>query len=397
MDVAVAIEQLSEAIRKDPGPVEPWLRLVRVLIIAGKSNQAISALEQRHAVGADSLSVLYDALGLMVLQNEPSVRSFLAAVPQLHVFQPVVTNLKAFVAVMDEQADTAVMLLRNALAMLPHIKSFAETDGAFVQRVYPILVNQVEQLATRDEVMRYDADEPPVGIVIDGGVRANTKLVVATAADSRYIEKFAESYVDSFTEFADDAIVLNIHAIDPDAAAEECLARIVDRNPNVIISRERDRVFGRRKVYFACSRFLITSELIEQTNLPILFTDIDVSFRRPIFSIVDCLPQADLALFETGHCAPQLRCDAAAVYFAPTEGAKTFLRILRRYLAEKLRENANWMLDQAALWSITRTFVDSERVRYLDLTRVLAMAQGEFIEKYRDDGAKQRLRNSQDV
>jgi hypothetical protein len=131
--------------------------------------------------------------------------------------------------------------------------------------------------------------------------------------------------------------------------------------------------------------------------LPVLFTDIDLSFRRPVGDIVDVARDADVALFENGHCAPQLRCDAAAVYFAPTEGAGAFLKILRRYLSEKLRANANWMLDQAALWSVTRGLPDAARIRYLDLKRAYGAGQEGFIAKYQDDGAKILLRNSQDA
>ena len=135
MDAASAIVQIADEIRRDPGPVEPWHRLVQLLMVTGQAARAIAVLEQRHAVGADSLSVLYDALGVMVLRQPAAMRDFVAAVPRDHAFQPI----------------AAIAALRQAAVMVPAIKSFAETDPAFVERIYPLLINQVEQLATADE------------------------------------------------------------------------------------------------------------------------------------------------------------------------------------------------------------------------------------------------------
>jgi len=386
------LARLLEQIRRDPRPAEPWRALVERLVAAGDHSAALSTLEQRHGVGADSLSLFYDAIGPLVQQGEPAVDGFLAVIPANHLFQPVAAMIAAYRAVADERADEAVLLLRRALAMVPAIKSTAERDQAFLDRVFPLLVNQVEQLATAAEVEGFDAEEPPAAIEITG---APADLIVAAAADSRYIVRFAESYARSFADAAGPGTALHLHVIDPDAEAEAVLARLAGAYP-LGISRERGASFGTRNVYFACARFLAAPALLAHYQRPILLTDIDLSFRRPIAALAALAGDADIALFETGHAAPQLRCDAAVVHLAPTEGAAHFLRILRRYLAEKLRADAKWVLDQAALWSITRARAGRTGIAYRDLAQASGEAQGAFIAKFQDDGSKRRERDTFD-
>jgi hypothetical protein len=393
-DPAVDISTLAEAVRCDPESRAPWRELAWALAIRGEARQAIEILAQRQMRSHDASSLYYDVLGMLIDRDPVAFNHLLDSLPDTHLFQPMALIFRAYQAVQQERPDVAITALRQAMALVPQVKSALEQDAEFITRLYPLLINQTEQLALSSELAFFAEPEPPLAVTFAQPSASGASSVMAASADSVYLTRFAEIFARSFYAFAPRGVRLHLHVIDPDAAAEATIDRLCRLHPDLAISREQGQLFGTKSVYYACNRFLIADRLIEQYGpVPLMLTDIDLTVLVPISQVITGAEDSDIALFETGNCAPQLRCSAAFVRCAPTPGGILFLDRMRRYLGLMLRADRKWMLDQAALWSLTRGL---KPLNYTNLTALHGKPLDAFFLPFSDDGTKREQRHSVD-
>jgi hypothetical protein len=381
-----ADERVATAIRaveQTPGILDRWFDLIALLVELGRHAHALHILEQRHQANGDGMSVAYTGLGrLLLLGKIDPVADFAAQLPPNHAFTPVILMLRAWVATAREKSDEAVKLIRQALQTVPAIKDFVARDFEFQNRNYPHFINQAEQHDLTAEVLALTAPEPAPPMRLDP-IRSHSgaSRVVVAAADAGYMTRFAGDFLRSFQEMASPDMLLHLHVIEPDSESNALLDELVREEPRLKVSRQTEAVVGVPSVYYACSRFLIAPSLIEHYRLPLLLTDIDITFRRPIGAITRLAEPFDVALFETGSAMPPLRCSAVAVHFAASGPAGRFLALLTRYLGTKLRAGRHWMLDQSAIWAVSRACRNADdAISYGNLAELHGTGWSDFIE-----------------
>ena len=332
------VQHAIAAVQHAPGELQRWFDLLAILVELSRHAEALQVLEQRHQVAGDGMSLTFDGIGRLLLIGQiDAVEAFTAQVPANHAFTPVTLMLRGWIAAAREESDRAVLLIRRAMRFVPAVKDFVARDMEFQSRNYPQIVNQAEQLGLAAEVLAPGEPEAPPSVVIEPiRLTGGTRVVVA-AADSGYTKRFARTFLRSFQEMAPPETLLHLHIIAPDDEANALLDQLMREEPRLHVSRQVGGIDGTVPVYCACARFLMAPSLITHYRMPLLLTDIDITFLQPIAAISAATSPFDIALFETGSPFPPLRCSAVAVHLAATAAAERFLTLLTRYLGSKLR------------------------------------------------------------
>ena len=375
------VQHAIAAVQHAPGELQRWFDLLAILVELSRHAQVLQVLEQRHQIAGDGMSLTFNGLGrLLQMGQVDAVAAFAAQVPANHLFTPVTLMLQGWIAAAREESDRAVLLIRRAMQFVPAVKDFVARDMEFQNRDYPQIVNQAEQLGLAAEVLASGEPEAPPPVVLEPIRLAGGTRVVVAAADSGYIKRFASAFLRSFQEMAPPEMLLHLHAIAPDEEANVLLSELARAEPRLHVSRQTHGIEGLVPVYCACSRFLMAPSLMAHYRTPLLLTDIDVTFLQPIAALTAAADPFDVALFETGSPFPPLRCSAVAVHLAATPATEHFLTLLTRYLGTKLRNGRNWMLDQSALWSVSRACRTlSDPIAYGNLTAQLQTGWAGFV------------------
>jgi hypothetical protein len=182
--------------------------------------------------------------------------------------------------------------------------------------------------------------------------------VFVCAANNLYFTQFAGGFVGSVAALGLPA-VLHFHVINPDEASRRLMA-VLAAGPGddlAIDFSTAELPAGAGATWFACSRFLAASALLEAYRTPLWLFDIDLLLTAKLAVLVRTLPdpeRLDIGLFDTGRHEPASRYCAATVLLNPSPGTGRFLALMERFIRPRLGLplNANWMLDQAALYSV---------------------------------------------
>ncbi|HEV2676209.1 MAG TPA: hypothetical protein VGV37_16915 [Aliidongia sp.] len=367
------IQRALETVQQSPADLQRWFDLLAILVEFGRHAQVLHVLEQRHQVAGDGMSLTFDGLGRLLLMGQvDAVEAFTAQIPTNHIFTPVTLMLQGWIAAAREESDRAVELIRRAFQIVPAIKDFVTRDMEFQRRNYPQIVNQAEQLGLAAEILALQEPETPPPVMLEPVRVLGGERVVVAAADAGYAKRFSRAFVRSFQETAAPNMLLHLHVVAPDGETDALLSELAREEPRLHVSRQVAGIDGAFPVYCACARFLMAPALIAHYRMPLLLTDIDITFLQPIVTITNAASPFDVALFETGSPFPPLRCSAVAVHLAASPAARHFLTLLTRYLGRMLRSGRHWMLDQSALWSVTRACgTPSALIAYANLTALL--------------------------
>jgi hypothetical protein len=216
--------------------------------------------------------------------------------------------------------------------------------------------------------------------------------VVACCADTRYVAFFLPRWL---APLARQGGALHVHVIDPDddvLALIDGLIRELGLGDRLGISISRDR-HGTATSY-ACARFEIVPQLIEQIRRPVLTLDIDVAVTSS-FARLKRMGDVDFACFETGRCEPASVHQASIMTFDRSVAALGFARDLAAYCRPKLHQpvRINWMLDQAALYSVLRLYrTVKPAFRYLALDQVTGQPMTDYLVNLASDAEKHALK-----
>jgi hypothetical protein len=216
-------------------------------------------------------------------------------------------------------------------------------------------------------------DETPLPCVRVERPRPAGGPVVLVGCDRVYLRRYGPAYLRSFARFGED-VTLHVHLTDP---LPDDIAWLRDASP---ATWDRTAVTTETYVgpdprpYYALARFLRLGELLERYDAPVLVTDLDAVFERPIADNVSDAAGADAALTfkRTDYRAhPWNTVRAGALIVQPTERGRTFARALRRVGAALFTERAGrgaWFIDQNVLYSVFRRFENERGYRFADIS-----------------------------
>jgi hypothetical protein len=198
-------------------------------------------------------------------------------------------------------------------------------------------------------------------------------VIGLVACDSKYLRMFWPIYIDSAFGYGGGATV-HLHIIDPqtdDVGWAIDQAGAFAANISITVERyEREDA----RAWYATSRFLILPQILRHYRLPVVVTDIDVTFLSPIDSLI---ADADVGLRfkRSGFRAhPWQTIQAGAFSIRPTSGGILFADSLRALGVGSFQARAGvgmWFVDQNMLFTARRAFASSPDVGVCDISGLL--------------------------
>lgn len=181
--------------------------------------------------------------------------------------------------------------------------------------------------------------------------------VLVCAANNLYFNQFAPGFAQSVVALGL-PVVLHFHVINPDDASRQLMTALGAGQGAVVIDGSTAVLPpGAGATWFACSRFLVAPALLQAYGAPLWLFDIDLELTANLTIMMQSMPEGqypDMAGFDTGRHEPASRYCAATVFLNTSPGARRFLALMDRFMRPRLRLpiQVNWMLDQAALYSV---------------------------------------------
>ncbi len=191
--------------------------------------------------------------------------------------------------------------------------------------------------------------------------------VLLCAANALYFAQFAEGFARSVLALKMPA-VLHFHVINPDDSSRALMANLssLEEQGDVTFDFSTATLPAEAgATWFACSRFLVAPALLTAYRAPVWLFDIDLDLTPKLPLLIQSLSECesrsetgtahlDMAGFDTGRHEPASRYCAATVFLNDSPGSRRFLALMDRFMRPRLRLpiNVNWMLDQAALYSV---------------------------------------------
>jgi len=186
--------------------------------------------------------------------------------------------------------------------------------------------------------------------------------------------------------------LIHLHAIEPDGEAMVLLRQLEAEHAHFRVSWQGSGVVGIPAVYFACSRYLAAPQILDHYRLPITVSDIDLGFHRPVAEAMDPAAALDVAWFETDEPPPSHRLAAGFVHVNTTPGSRRFLALLRALLGRRLRAGCQWMLDQTAIYCVSRALAtEPGALSRADLRSLTGATLHDFVEQCSMQFAEKRV------
>jgi tetratricopeptide (TPR) repeat protein len=192
-----------------------------------------------------------------------------------------------------------------------------------------------------------------------GSEAESADFVVFTGCDGAYFCKYIDAFANSVAAAAPQAL-LHIHIIAPNDAAQSHADDLVRRHPtmDIRITQEPNPVGlsdEKRRVYYACARFLRLPSLLAAYNKPILMLDVDLIILRSVKPLLTqmLVEFADLAMIHGQPRDPWCHLWADVLLVRPTLPAVRFLEMVGKYISHFFScGKAAWFLDQVALFAV---------------------------------------------
>jgi hypothetical protein len=225
------------------------------------------------------------------------------------------------------------------------------------------------------------------------GVAPGTPLVMG-CGDARYVSYFARDWAASL---GPQVPRLHIHVINPDADALAALDAVAAAlPPGVFLSASTSEdAHYRTATAYACGRFFVVPRLLAQVGRPVVTIDLDAELQPGLLDLVSLAGAADFACFETGRREPASAHQASIMVFADSDPSRRFLSALGAFCRAKLDQTSavNWLLDQAALYSVLRLFRRAEPdFRYAALDRLSGKRLDDVMRSIATDQQKNEMR-----
>jgi hypothetical protein len=187
---------------------------------------------------------------------------------------------------------------------------------------------------------------------------APSRTLICACADAHYAERFARDLLSSIAP--EDS--LHLHIVDPLPETGLLLRELAAASGSgkCGISTSRDRNYGTATAY-ACSRFFVLPHLLRDYCRPIVTVDVDVRVTQRLGNLDLTQATFDFGCFESTRREPASVYLAGVMVTSPTSACMDFLEALSGFCRYGLKVplTSNWLLDQAALYSIIHYFSKS--------------------------------------
>lgn len=309
--------------------------------------QALQLVAARQATRGDAAVHFWRLIALCAQGGGVSeLKALDDAMPENHLFKLFTHFGMAYVAAWNGDVDETSRRLRAALRIAFAAEKLlaAEYQTSHLLR---ILAQHVQSIDA-GEISIEGMTELPAKDPVPGSDR----LTVLTSCNAKYFERFAANFIASVGEHLPEAFI-HIHVMNPTPDSHRQMADFTRALATASFSTEECREEAER---FACGRFVVAHDVMLQRRSDVLISDIDVNFTRRTVELGQLLAEHDGGMFESKNATPMEICHCSLTYFRFTAGALRLLALLRNYLRLKLNDidHPEWMLDQCALFVVTR-------------------------------------------
>ncbi|MCS4065614.1 hypothetical protein [Pseudomonas putida] len=219
---------------------------------------------------------------------------------------------------------------------------------------------------------------PAIEFVTPASKLKNSPLCFLASADSNYFSKFGGGLINSFIEKRDNECLLFLAIINPTIEAifwiEQNQARLSESGIHFLTTSGNDN-----KTYYACNRFLLIPQLLQQLGSGIFSIDIDAIFVSPTSTFTRRLLGLDGAFQQQEYRLPWQRCQAGRIYFANTDNGQIMAKTVADFCRWIYDESVDqWFLDQNALEYYRRTQEESGTSKLENLHKLRDVKSGIF-------------------
>jgi tetratricopeptide (TPR) repeat protein len=195
--------------------------------------------------------------------------------------------------------------------------------------------------------------------------QVGAQVVFFVAADEAYVQLYAKFYISSVLKTCDVPCLVVVHVIGCAERVGTIASAIGIEDGRLIYSADgfdRTQVNGRcyrppptgwcgLAAYYQSARFQWLGYFLEQLNLPIFVSDIDLLLQREVGDLLARCATADVTFNENSDSRSySSRLTANLILIQPTAMGKRFADVLGGYLTRALQKDAiHYMIDQCAV------------------------------------------------
>ncbi len=358
-DVKQAIVAFWAATQEVEGP-EPWFELAVSLALASRSDDFLRVINIANPAVPFFHSICID---LMQRGEYQVLGQMHRSIPETHIISPVAIYFAGVSLIAEkrhvESLEHFHQFKLRVLNNLDHYRPLLEDANFNVIFRQGTLVEPLNYVGALDDGELAVEEQDPVLEFQQLAPLSSSSVLFACCLNDLYFHRFSDSLVSSLSKACGE-IDLHFHVIGDQKDCQDHFKALEQRYPAVTLGLSLERApLARHSVYYACNRFIVLPQLIEAYGRNIIMLDADALVLEDLTALYERIVSgpgaADFACFDTGRTEPASIYQATLMYFAATPGCQAFLRLARRFIFSKLGNPPaiNWMLDQAALLSVT--------------------------------------------
>ncbi len=379
---------LEEEIRKAtaglaaaPGVPANWLMMFLLLVRKRDEASLAELIMARARSNGDPVSFLFFGLRELVAAHADSETAWLADYfGKNAALGALAERARAGLALRRGQWLEALSATRRAAAGLSVALASVPSDRVFRDEIAPQMRAQGEMLEppeTLATLPRLEA-EPTMEWLVEREPEREARGCLVACGDARYMAMFGPGLVESVLRLGEKDISLHLHLVSDDEAAITTLRNLALPNTRLEATVERSVRFN---TYYACSRFLVAPMLLKRHRCAVVTLDLDMVLVRPMGPVLDLVKGADVGRLRFADPPlPSMALLAGMVVLNPTAGAEEYLQRLNGVILQKLELPHNWMLDQAAMFSVERLNDQRKFCTICDLSQYLPGHVGGLVE-----------------
>ncbi len=329
-----------------------------------------------------------------------TLRAFLTMIPDNHVGHIIVLYYAACTYLVMGDDGQALALFSRFRRLVP---AFMPAVPFLTDERLNVVLRQGRLVATPAEiaVLRERTPVLPVDRLCfhTDRIPAGAGPVYACSADPKYADLFAAPFV---AALARDGRPTRLHLslVNGDAEGVARLVALCAGFPQLTADVSTVQTRHPTSTLYACARFFTLPALLARYRAPVVTLDIDVAlddrFRAWEPMIGTPAEPFDLACYRTLRNEPGSIYNARVMVWQPTAHTADFLDVFAKFCANSADEvpALNWMLDQAALFSIRHYFVTTGRpLNFVTLNGLTGLGLDEASSNLRPElGEKSALR-----
>ena len=292
---------------------------------------------------------------------------------------------------MTDRRAEAFTLFKRFRETLPHYMAHVD----FLENTdINVIFRQGRLVAGGEDLRRRLETEAPLpAVTFLGPPLSQMDGVLFAACNSGYFNAMGARFVEAMAGLRGASLGIHVHVVGPDAESRALIARL--SAPFVVFSVEEPPLVA-SVTYYSCARYFVMPAILDFHGKDILCLDLDQTLTQPPQSLLAHGRGHDFCCFSTGRNDPS-SVYAAAVLSFPHGNVQTryFIDSLRRFCWRELSNPSfvNWLLDQAALYSLLSDPGVRARVRVGDFRSLTGLKLGQVIAPTVSEGEKFGLKD----